>query len=589
MRALWLAAIFFLHSQLPDLVEPGAVTGRLVAPNGTPATGVRIAAVPAEDKTGAAALFGITQTDDNGRYRIEKIQPGRYYIFAGLIDTPNYYPNTTRLDRATAITVYSGTTTSEVNFSLVRPVSMIVGGHLMIPPTLQFSDGWSATLTPLTRGVTGSVQSKVGRDGSFEFSRVAPGEYRVSSNVGSSTPVSVTVTDTDLQDVILAVVDCNAGLRVSGRLVGKLPPEALTISLQGARSPCSARASVAQDGSFTFASVAEGTYQVQLSPAPLGWSSEVLYLDKSNAAFLEISLPPLISLRGIAETEDGSAFPRTIRGDAIPIRAVGVRGGETSAIVQSDGTFELSLARGDYRISVPGIPAAYYLKSVTAGLTDLSTSTFHVGDGLRQEIRLTLGFSDGSRQKGVRVTGHLTFAITGALLNPESVRLIDASEKKNPEVRESVLSPDGTFEFGNVQPGTYNLETFPDNPVALHGIVVSHTDVTGIEYTLPVLVRVHGGVEWAGSQGIAAPSQPEFSIQFTRKEGDRMLAWGALARSGSFHFYLPEGDYRFSVSGLPFGFDLGAVTLGNINILESGLRVRSDSEPPALRVVLRGK
>jgi len=104
-----------------------------------------------------------------------------------------------------------------------------------------------------------------------------------------------------------------------------------------------------------------------------------------------------------------------------------------------------------------------------------------------------------------------------------------------------------------------------------------------------VLVRVHGGVEWAGSQGIAVSSQPEFSIQFTRKEGDRMLAWGALAQSGSFHFYLPEGDYRFSVSGLPSGFDLGAVTLGNTNILESGLRVRSDSEPPALRVVLRGK
>src|SRR3954469_21410591 len=186
MRALWFAAIFFLHSQLPDHVEPGAVTGRLLAPDGKPAAGVRIAAVPAEDKTGAAALFGITQTDNNGRYRIEKIQPGRYYIFAGLIDTPNYYPNTTRLDRATAVTVYSGTTTSEVNFSLVRPASMAVGGRLMIPPTLQFSDGWTVTLTPLTRGLTGSVQSieqsKVGRDGSFDFPRVAPGDYRVSSN-----------------------------------------------------------------------------------------------------------------------------------------------------------------------------------------------------------------------------------------------------------------------------------------------------------------------------------------------------------------------------------------------------------------------
>jgi hypothetical protein len=68
-----------------------------------------------------------------------------------------------------------------------------------------------------------------------------------------------------------------------------------------------------------------------------------------------------------------------------------------------------------------------------------------------------------------------------------------------------------------------------------------------------------------------------------------MLAWGALAGAGSFHFYLPEGDYRFSVSGIPENFDLGSVTVGDANILESGLRVRSDGDPQNLRVTLRGK
>ena len=68
-----------------------------------------------------------------------------------------------------------------------------------------------------------------------------------------------------------------------------------------------------------------------------------------------------------------------------------------------------------------------------------------------------------------------------------------------------------------------------------------------------------------------------------------MLAWGALAHSGAFHFYLPEGDYRFSVSDVPSEFNLGSVTSGDANVLESGLRVRSDSEAPSLRVTLREK
>jgi hypothetical protein len=107
---------------------------------------------------------------------------------------------------------------------------------------------------------------------------------------------------------------------------------------------------------------------------------------------------------------------------------------------------------------------------------------------------------------------------------------------------------------------------------------------------VPVLIKVKGGIEWADSQGAASqPARPNVSVQFTRKEGNKMLAWGALAQSGAFHFYLPEGDYRFSVSDIPSNFDLGSVTSGDANILEDGLRIRSDSDSLDLRVMLRAK
>src|SRR5262249_20214021 len=153
-------------------------------------------------------------------------------------------------------------------------------------------------------------------------------------------------------------------------------------------------------------------------------------------------------------------------------------------------------------------------------------------------------------EPGVKLTGRLSFAATGALPKSEGVVLVSSGERNAP-VRESTLAPDGSFEFTGVSPGIYNLETFPDNPAAMFGIVVGQTDVTGIEFSVPVLVQVKGGIEWAEVPAGGATGPPaSVSVQFTRKNGDRMLAWGALARSGSFHFYLPEGDYRFSVSDI---------------------------------------
>jgi hypothetical protein len=238
---------------------------------------------------------------------------------------------------------------------------------------------------------------------------------------------------------------------------------------------------------------------------------------------------------------------------------------------------------------VPGIPSGYYLKWITSELADLSDSVLDVSDASARDIELTLGIVRPGKLSGVRVSGHLTFAPAGALPKSEGVRLV-SSGKRNAEVHESPLAADGSFEFAGVAPGIYNLEAYPDNPAALYGIVVDKTDVTGIEFAVPVLVNVKGGIEWANAQGGGvSPPQASVSVQFTRKEGNRMLAWGALSQAGAFHFYLPEGDYRFSVGDLPPDFDLGSVTVGDANVLEDGLRVKADSDSPSLRVILRGK
>ena len=80
-------------------VQQGAtVTGILRDSRGTPVGGVRVAAVARGDVIENAAgesMAGITETDTQGRFTLENIPPGRYYIAAGRVDFPTYYPGTT--------------------------------------------------------------------------------------------------------------------------------------------------------------------------------------------------------------------------------------------------------------------------------------------------------------------------------------------------------------------------------------------------------------------------------------------------------------------------------------------------------------
>ena len=595
MMRLWFAAILFVQSQIPvQQVQPGTVTGRLLSSQGSPEVGVRVAAVPAAEatnKTGTAALVGISLTDSEGRYRLENLPPGRYYIFAGLIDLPSYYPNATVIDRATAIDVVEGTTLSGLDFSMARPSSLTVAGRMAVPPTMQVGNGWTVTLMPQSRLAVGaSLQSNVSSDGSFEFPRVSPGAYRLASTLRGTTPLNLNVVDEDILGVVMPLVDCNAGVAVSGRLVGTPRSVISSISLTGSPVGCTPSGRLEPNGSFTFSNVPEGRYQIQLSPAPLGWSTVPVTVEKTDLENVEVQLPTYIAIKGRADVDGGSALPRGTRGAPVPVQAVRTGGESVTASVQEDGTFELLLPRGRYRVSVPGVPTGYYLKSMTSGLVDLTIYQLDVGNAPPPDIVLTLGFIKRPEPPGVRVTGRLTFAHTGALPNSEGVVLVSSSGSRNVAVLESPLAPDGSFEFTGVSPGIYNIETFPDNPAALYGIVVSKTDVTGIEFAVPVLIKVKGGIELTDSQGAASqPARPNVSVQFTRKEGNKMLAWGALAQSGAFHFYLPEGDYRFSVSDIPSNFDLGSVTSGDANIMEDGLRIRSDSDSLDLRVLLRAK
>jgi hypothetical protein len=74
-----------------------------------------------------STLVALAQADPSGQFRLEDVPPGRYYIIAGRIDAPTFYPGAQDVTSGRVITVTSGATTDGIDFSAtaesLRPVA----------------------------------------------------------------------------------------------------------------------------------------------------------------------------------------------------------------------------------------------------------------------------------------------------------------------------------------------------------------------------------------------------------------------------------------------------------------------------------
>jgi len=116
-----------------QLASGGSITGTIRLPGGRPAAGMRVAAmaVPGVGRstTDSSEYVRITQTDTNGRYQLEDIPPGRYFIVAGPVSAPTFHPGKLEQTGASIVTVSkTGPALTGIDFGLEADIGNFAYG-----------------------------------------------------------------------------------------------------------------------------------------------------------------------------------------------------------------------------------------------------------------------------------------------------------------------------------------------------------------------------------------------------------------------------------------------------------------------------
>ena len=279
-----------------ELIRTGAISGRVVDPDGEPMPRVSVQLRSVRERRRGPFLGAVT--DDRGAYRIFQIPPGKYHLSAAYqpafqqreikLQTPDgtaeesysttYFPGTSDFAQAAAIDIPAGADLAGVDLQLQRVRAVHIRGRV---------SGMAAAPIPIVMIVLQPVGSEFGtaRDGlvrdtsgEFDLSGVLPGKYVVSANApdltnrgtGPSAQQIIEVGQTDVGGIQLTLAAPQA---VRGLVIvpeGRKIPQGLLVMLSNhARTNGQAGelGQVGSDGAFTLAAVPAGDYDLELGSA----------------------------------------------------------------------------------------------------------------------------------------------------------------------------------------------------------------------------------------------------------------------------------------------------------------------------------
>lgn len=411
------------HGDAPAVeiaLDPGAaIEGRVLDAQGTPVRDAMVRAEGERNEEGVLSFAG-GHTDADGRYRLNGLEVGRHEVYAesserdlraqGFLEVR---PGTNRLD----LTFPSGV---EVSGRAIGPGRNPVAGASVQLRNLQSGQGRQATS---------------GADGSFLFTDVVEGEYRLQGGgrgfAASSMPGTVRVGRVPVEGLELRL---SAGAVIRGRIHGLAPEQRdeIHVSAHAPESGELLQGTVDSEGSYRVAGAGAGEWLVAAHLSSGGSANgRVQVREGDEEAVLDLQLPEGFTLSG------------RVLLDRVPLPGaqVNLQGGDgevsltTNARTAHDGSFSVSrLAGGSYTL-----------------LVVLSTGVGHI-----QPLEI-----DGDLDVTIEVQ---TGVLEGRLLSPEGLPVAGAVVSvtgQNPDLQAAFQGPttrsdeQGYFELPRLAAGTY--------------------------------------------------------------------------------------------------------------------------------------
>jgi hypothetical protein len=182
----------------------GSISGRVLFPDGSDAVRVRVRITPAgkpADRNTETAPLKFVETTASGEYRIEDLPVGSFFVAAGSVVTPTYFPSGTDASKAKPVKVSAGTETRNIHLRLEG-----ISSGFDIRGRAVFESGVRPAQLPVVMVQEKLRGSGIAPDGSFRIFNLRPGTYTLSAFGATSAklrPVTVTIIDKDVNDVEL--------------------------------------------------------------------------------------------------------------------------------------------------------------------------------------------------------------------------------------------------------------------------------------------------------------------------------------------------------------------------------------------------
>ena len=258
------------------------ISGSVVDSAGNPLINVNVVAVKRSEVQGRIVFMPVqgTQSNEIGEFRIGKLVPGTYYVYAqplpswatgskaSLVRT--YYPASLTLGGSAAITLGIGEESPGILVHLQSAPTSHVVGRVLGPPDL-----WNGSRADLHYADEDPMQILYGAgnlsaEGAYDFPDIAPGRYLLtvrSTRGGGHMAVDVNSSDVTADVEFVPNATVRGTWAVQGAAVGAVALPRISLTPADAVIGSSYEATAHSDGTFSAAGVFPGKYLLNVSSA----------------------------------------------------------------------------------------------------------------------------------------------------------------------------------------------------------------------------------------------------------------------------------------------------------------------------------